>query len=59
MIRSYLVMLALVLFRITTDYVPAEELWGMSLAEMSVAMIWPVWVLPLRGYEVYLQYGAR
>ena len=59
MIRSYIVTFAFVLFRITTDYIPAEELWGISLAEMSVAMIWPVWVLPLLAYEVYLQYLER
>jgi uncharacterized membrane protein YozB (DUF420 family) len=59
MIRSYIVTFAFVLFRVTTDYVPAEALWGVSLAEMSTAMIWAVWVLPLLAYDVYLQYGDR
>jgi uncharacterized membrane protein YozB (DUF420 family) len=59
MIRSYIVTFAFVLFRIMTDYVPAEAWWGVSTQEMSVAMIWPVWVLPLLGYQVYLQYAER
>jgi uncharacterized membrane protein YozB (DUF420 family) len=59
MIRSYIVTFAFVLFRVTTDYVPSEALWGVSLAEMSTAMIWAVWVLPLLAYDVYLQYGDR
>ena len=59
MIRSYIVTFAFVLFRIATDYIPSEELWGVSLAEMSTAMIWPVWVLPLLAYEVCQQYQER
>jgi uncharacterized membrane protein YozB (DUF420 family) len=59
MVRSYIVTFAFVLFRIVTDYVPSETLWGVSLAEMSTAMIWPVWVLPLLAYDVYLQYWER
>ena len=59
MIRSYIVTFAFVIFRIATDYIPAEAWWGISLAEMSTAMIWPVWVLPLLAYEVYLQYQDR
>ena len=59
MIRSYIVTFAFVLFRITTDYVPAEALWGVSLADMSTAMIWAVWVLPLLAYDVYLQIRER
>lgn len=59
MVRSYIVTFAFVLFRITTDYVPAEALWGVSPPEMSTAMIWPVWVLPQLGYELYLQYRER
>ena len=59
MVRSYIVTFAFVLFRITTEYVPSEALWGVSLPEMSTAMIWPVWVLPLLGYELYLQYRER
>ena len=59
MIRSYIVTFAFVLFRLTTDFVPSEALWGVSLQEMSIAMIWAVWVLPLLAYEVHLQYRAR
>jgi uncharacterized membrane protein YozB (DUF420 family) len=59
MIRSYIVTFAFVLFRITTDYIPSEALWGVSLAEMSTAMIWAVWVFPLLAYECYLQYRQR
>lgn len=59
MTRSYIVTFAFVLFRITTDWVPSEAWWGVSLTEMSIAMIWPVWVLPLLGYELYLQYRVR
>jgi uncharacterized membrane protein YozB (DUF420 family) len=59
MIRSYIMTFAFVLFRIATDYVPSETLWDVSLAEMSIAMIWPVWVLPLLAYDVYLQYRER
>jgi uncharacterized membrane protein YozB (DUF420 family) len=59
MARSYIVTFAFVLFRITTDYVPSEALWNVSLAEMSTAMIWAVWVLPLLTYDLYLQYRQR
>jgi len=59
MMRSYIVTFAFVIFRITTDYVPAEAWWGVSLEEMSVAMIWPVWVVPLITYEIFLQYRQR
>jgi uncharacterized membrane protein len=59
MVRSYIVTFAFVLFRIATDYVPFDALWGISLAEMSIAMIWPVWVAPLLAYECYLQYRER
>jgi uncharacterized membrane protein YozB (DUF420 family) len=55
MIRSYIVTFAFVLFRLTTDYIPAQALWGVSQADMSTAMIWAVWVLPLLAYDVYLQ----
>jgi uncharacterized membrane protein YozB (DUF420 family) len=55
MIRSYIVTFAFVLFRLTTDYIPSQALWGVSLADMSIAMIWAVWVLPLLAYDVYLQ----
>jgi hypothetical protein len=59
MIRSYIVTFAFVLFRITTDYIPAEAWWGVSLEQMSTAMIWVVWVFPLLAYEIYLQYRER
>lgn len=59
MIRSYIMTFAFVLFRISTDYVPFEAWWGISRQEMSVAMIWPVWVVPLLAYEIYLQYRER
>jgi hypothetical protein len=56
MIRSYIVTFAFVTFRIVTDYVPYEAWWGVSSQDMSQAMIWPVWVLPLLAYEMLLQY---
>jgi uncharacterized membrane protein len=56
MIRSYILTFGFVTFRIATDYVPAEALWHISLPEMSTAMIWPVWVLPMLACEVHLQY---
>lgn len=59
MVRSYILTFAFVTFRIATDYIPAETLWNISAQEMAVAMIWPVWVLPLLAYEVYLQYQDR
>ena len=59
MIRSYIVTFAFVLFRFATDFIPTEAWWGVSTPDMSVAMIWAVWVLPLIGYEIWLQYRAR
>ena len=59
MIRSYIVTFAFVLFRFMTDMVPTEAWWGVSTPEMSNAMIWAVWVLPLIGYELLLQYRGR
>jgi hypothetical protein len=62
MIRSYIVTFAFVTFRIIVDYLPYEAWWGISRGDMSQAMIWPVWVLPLLAYEISLQYrnlGAR
>ena len=59
MIRSYIVTFAFVTFRIITDYVPYEAMWGISRPEMSNAVIWPVWVLPLLAYQIYLQYRDR
>ena len=54
MVRSYIVTFAFVTFRIVTDYVPYEAWWGIARPDMSTAVIWPVWVLPLLAYEVYL-----
>jgi len=54
MIRSYIVTFAFVTFRIITDYLPYEAWWGISRADMSVAAIWPVWVMPLLAYEMIL-----
>jgi hypothetical protein len=56
MIRSYILTFAFVTFRIVTDYLPYEAWWGITREEMSNAMIWPVWVLPLLAYEILLQY---
>lgn len=54
MIRSYIVTFAFVTFRIMTDHVPYEAWWGMTRPEMSNAAIWPVWVMPLIAYEIFL-----
>ena len=54
MIRSYVVTFAFVTFRIFTDYVPYEVWWGISMQDMSNAVIWPVWVMPLLAYEMLL-----
>ena len=59
MVRSYIVTFAFVLFRIATDHIPAQELWGISYADWSNAMIWPVWVVPLIGYEILLAVRRR
>jgi hypothetical protein len=59
MIRSYIVTFAFVLFRILTNHVPYQEWWGISAADMSNAVIWPVWVMPLLAYEVILATGRR
>ena len=59
MVRSYIVTFAFVLFRIVTDHVPAQELWGISRADWSNAMIWPVWVVPLLCYEILLAFRRR
>jgi uncharacterized membrane protein YozB (DUF420 family) len=56
MIRSYILTFAFVTFRIVTDYLPYEAWWGITPEDMSNAMIWPVWVLPLLAYEISLQY---
>jgi len=54
MIRSYILTFAFVTFRIFTDYVPYEAWWGISMQDMSNAVIWPVWVMPLLAYEMLL-----
>jgi hypothetical protein len=59
MTRSYIITFAFVVFRFATDYVPYESWWGISPQEMAVAMIWPVWVVPLLAYDLYLQYRER
>jgi len=59
MVRSYIVTFAFVLFRIVTDHIPAQELWGISYADWSNAMISPVWVVPLIGYEILLAVRRR
>jgi uncharacterized membrane protein YozB (DUF420 family) len=58
MIRSYILTFAFVTFRIVTEYLPYEAWWGITPEDMSNAMIWPVWVLPLLVYEISLQYRA-
>lgn len=55
MIRSYIVTFSFVMFRIITDYVPYEEWWGVSRMDISNAIIWAVWVLPLLAYEILAQ----
>ena len=59
MTRSYILTFAFVLFRIVTDHIPAQELWGISYADWSNAMISPVWVVPLIGYEILLAVRHR
>jgi hypothetical protein len=59
MVRSYIVTFAFVLFRIVTDHIPAEQWWGISYPDWSNAMIWPVWVVPLIGYEMLLAIRRR
>ncbi len=56
MTRSYIVTFAFVTFRIVTDYVPYEAWWGLTRPEISNAIIWAVWVVPLIAYEIYIQY---
>jgi hypothetical protein len=59
MVRSYIITFAFVTFRLITDYVPYEAWWGISRPDMSNAAIWPVWVLPLLAYELYLAASPR
>lgn len=55
MIRSYIVTLAFVTFRILSDYVPYES-WGLDPADFITAMAWSSWVFPLMIAEVILQF---
>ena len=59
MTRSYIVTFAFVLFRILADHVPYESMWGISRADWANAIIWPVWVVPLIGYEMLLALRRR
>lgn len=56
MIRSYIVPLAFVTFRILSDYVPYES-WGLARADYNTAMVWSCWVFPLMIAEVVRQFG--
>jgi uncharacterized membrane protein YozB (DUF420 family) len=55
MIRSYIVTLAFVTFRILSDFVPYES-WGLDHADYNTAMMWSCWVFPLMIAEVILQF---
>ena len=55
MIRSYIVTLAFVTFRILSDYVPYQS-WGLDPADYNTAMMWSCWVFPLMIAEVILQF---
>ena len=59
LISALIVTFAFVLFRIVTDHIPAQELWGIGNADWSNAMITPVWVVPLIGYEILLAVRRR
>lgn len=56
MIRSYIVTFGFVSFRICTDYLPYGEWWGLTRPEISNAVVWAVWVLPMLTYEIIAQY---
>ncbi len=55
MIRSYIVTLAFVSFRILSDFVPYQE-WGLDVADYNTAMMWSCWVFPLMLVEVIFQF---
>ena len=55
MIRSYIVTLAFVSFRILSDFVPYQE-WGLDVADYNTAMMWSCWVFPLMLAEVFFQF---
>lgn len=58
MIRSYIVTLAFVTFRILSDFVPYES-WGLDHADYNTAMMWSCWVFPLMIAEVILQFRKQ
>lgn len=58
MIRSYIVTLAFVTYRLLTDYLPYES-WGIEHAAYHTAMLWSCWVFPLLIAEVVLQFRKR
>lgn len=55
MIRSYIVTLAFVTFRMLSDWVPYQS-WGLDVADYNTAMMWSCWVFPLLIAEVILQF---
>lgn len=55
MIRSYIVTLAFVTFRVLSDYVPYRA-WSLDPAQYLTAMMWSCWVFPLLIAEVVLQF---
>lgn len=55
MIRSYIVTLAFVTFRLLSDFVPYDA-WGLDAAQYNTAMMWACWVFPLLAAEVILQF---
>ena len=58
MIRSYIVTLAFVTFRVLSDWVPYQD-WGVDVADYNTAMMWSCWVFPLLIAEVVLQFRSR
>lgn len=58
MIRSYIVTLAFVTFRMLSDWVPYQA-WGLDVADYNTAMMWSCWVFPLLIAEVVLQFRRQ
>jgi len=58
MIRSYIVTLAFVTFRVLSDWLPYQD-WGVDVADYNTAMMWSCWVFPLLIAEVVLQFRSR
>ena len=54
MIRSYIVTLAFVTFRVLSDYVPYQS-WGLDVADYNTAIMWSCWVFPLLAAVVFFQ----